>query len=205
MPRLLAFSLMCFVLFLFLQSDTTRSKPYYSNPHGLLCDPSPLPIDQNDSPSAQGILLSCYLPATLASIVKRKSIDIPAKMRRFDNRKWEALAASFLQQYYALLYQDKAKLISDGPPTECLTHVKGFITGKNNFWENVEIRLDNFQLVNKQLSMDCSIDGYYIPQNTPRITDAAFLRPCILQNDFATEMNSICLTVMDDFKTYLNN
>jgi hypothetical protein len=138
-------------------------------------------------------------------ITVRGTIDIPPGMSRLSPVAWEEKASRFLEKYFLDLYHKKALLQSSSPPTEYLKHVKGYITAGSNFWENVEITLDNIQVVDGRLSIQCTIGGQYVKLDTPYITDNAFEKSFELDKDYGHELNCLGLNIINEFNKFLKS
>jgi hypothetical protein len=124
-------------------------------------------------------------------------------MKKYTLAVWEEKASRFLETYFKDLYRKDARLTSVNPPVETLTHVKGYVTTSAGYWENVQVTLDNIQLVEDKLMIQCSMDGEYVKLETPYITEDAFDRPFSLEKDYNSEMNSLCLEIINAFDKFL--
>jgi len=146
---------------------------------------------------------SSFQPPGLPSISVRDYIDLPDNFTKRPWTNYEETASNFMINYYSKLFPKNAELISKAPPTIYLTQIKGYVTKQSNYWENVQVKIDNLQVIDKKLLIQCSIDGEYLKINTPSIEPSAFDRSFSLERDYSNEIQSIALDLIGKFKQFL--
>jgi hypothetical protein len=169
--------------------------------------------------NVSGILLTAFLgmiaamgnsrprPASsiLSSITVLNSIEIPPGMNKLSSSDWEEMAGRFLKIYFEGLFEKKARPESSSPPTEYLRHVRGFVTADGNYWENVEITLDDIRVDDGRLYVQCMIGGQYVTSNISNVTDKDFEKALDLGRDYSREVNCLGLNIIAEFSKFLKN
>jgi len=136
----------------------------------------------------------------------RDCISVPDRLLKLTYSQYEEIASEFLSDYYKRKFAGAAALTFKAPPTVSVKKIKGFITSKDGFWEEDQIRIDNIQQCEgKKLLVQCTIDGFYIKVKSDDYEPAAFEKPYILQRDYPDEINASGLRLINDFREYLKN
>lgn len=136
----------------------------------------------------------------------RDCISVAAKFLKLTNSQLEEIASDFLTDYYKKKFATSAALTWKAPPTVSVKKVKGFITNKDGYWEEDDIKIDNIQpCEGKKLLVQCTIDGFYIRVKTDNYERSAFEKVYVLQRDYSDEINAHGLIVIHDFREYLKS
>ncbi|HXB08256.1 MAG TPA: hypothetical protein VNW04_14095 [Puia sp.] len=131
------------------------------------------------------------------------SISISPKDHKRPLSYWQQQIAHFLDGYFRSRYGEYATPLLADPPSESLDCVQGYVTGTDRYWEQEEIRFDDFQIIGNKLQFKCFITGKYVKLKSPYIYKERLNNAIDLQKDYREQLTSRCTCLMDTLQKFL--
>jgi hypothetical protein len=146
---------------------------------------------------------------SLFSITKTDYIPVASSSRiaRLSYDEFEELAYTLIKKYAdSIRLKSKSTfttiVANKNPAKVNLIHAKGFITGSRNYWEKLEIKIDQLSKKDdRTLVIRCSITGFFVRVSTDAVSSSTFDRPLDIEKEFPVECNGKTQEVIDFFKS----